>query len=493
MAAEAPLGMSAAGTSGVVYTEGPLSEAPAFFVLFSLCASLYLEGFVAPAAALAASLLFAAALIFFCTEMLVKGWFPVFVLVLVLAGALSAYSLYIMNKRVVLPDSLETAGRVVSSRRWGRGRALLIDTPYGKFAGYTPGEGAPAEGRGVVLRGALFDFKRAEKPGAFDEMLYWRARGAVKKVVFFEIRETDAPTGLAAWRAKLAGLIDERLLPLSASYMAAFTVGSRGAPMEKVHRLAGTSHLLAVSGLHIWIIAGLFLFLLRGNLTRLFVVSLFLWGYLLLAGLPVGGVRAAVMVELALAAMVVGRPSSAFNNVSAAAVLLLLVNPWNFFDLGWRLSVLCALFIAAASPLMPEGKLRPVCLTVLLWFVTAPLLASAFGGVPLSGLVLNIFAVPAFGLLFPLILLLSLPPLLVLPLSWVAAESSEAMLFFFQKFLERGASFFSGGAFGGAPLFAASVALFAAAAALRCGASLKKASIISVIFVLFLFYCPAML
>ena len=86
-----------------------------------------------------------------------------------------------------------------------------------------------------------------------------------------------------------------------------------------------------------------------------------------------------------------------------------------------------------------------------------------------------------------------MPPLLGLPFSWVAAESSEAMLFFFQKFLEAGASLLSGGVGGYAPLFAASVALFAAAAALRCGASLKKASIISVIFVLFLFYCPAML
>ena len=494
MAADEPLRARPVASGRRECFGGPLSEAPAFFILFCIGLSLYLDTFIhsSPVSA-AASLSLTAALIFFITQRPVKGWLPVFILVIAVSGLFSLYSLYIINKKIILPDSIETSGRVLSSRRWGRGRALLIATPCGKFAGYVPDKGAPAEGGGVALRGALFDFRSAAKPGGFDEGLYWRARGAVKRIIFFEIRETGPPFGPAAWRAKLERLIDERLLPLSASYMAAFTVGRREPPAEALHRRAGTSHLLAVSGLHIWIITGFFMFLIRGNLSRFLVISFLLWGYLLLSGMPAGGVRAALMAELFLAAMVLGRPSSAFNNVSTAAALLLLANPWYFFDLGWRLSVLCALFIAASAPFIRGGICRAVCLTVLLWFVTAPLVTRAFGEAPLAGLALNAAAVPAFGVIFPLVLILSLPPLFGMPFSWIAAGCSETILLFFQRGLEWGSSVITGAVGWDAPLFALSVALFAAAAALRCGAELKRASIIAAIFVLFLFYCPSML
>lgn len=492
MAAEEPLKVETNAVDRAAAIEGPLSEAPAFLILFSVCASIFLGTFVPPPVALAVSLLLAAALVFACTKRPAEGWLAVVAIVFILAALFSLYSLYVINRKTALPDTVETSGRVLYSRRWGHGKALLIATPYGKLAGYVPQKDAPAEGSGVALRGALFDFKRAERRGGFDETLYWRSRGAVKKIVFFEIGETSPPAGLAKWRAKLEALIYERLRPLSASYMAAFTVGRRDSPIEALHKRAGTSHLLAVSGLHVWMIAGIFILLLRGNLTRFFVISLFVWGYLLLSGLPIGGVRAAVMIELLLAALVLGRPPAAFNNVSVAAVLLLLANPWYFFDLGWRLSVVCALFISAVSSLeMVPG--RAVSLPVLLWFVTAPLVTRAFGEAPLAGLALNIIAVPAFGVIFPLVLLFSLPPLLGLPFSWVAAESSEAILSFFQRALELGADLLPGAVGWGVPQFALSVALFAACAALRCGAGLKRASIISVIFVLFLFYCPSML
>ena len=115
---------------------GPLSEAPAFFVLLCICLSLYLDTFIhSSSVSAAASLSLTAALILFITERPVKGWLPVFILVIAVSGLFSLYSLYIINKKIILPDSIETSGRVLSSRCWGRGRALLIATPCGQFAG----------------------------------------------------------------------------------------------------------------------------------------------------------------------------------------------------------------------------------------------------------------------------------------------------------------------------------------------------------------------
>ena len=64
----------------------------------------------------------------------------------------------------------------------------------------------------------------------------------------------------------------------------------------------------------------------------------------------------------------------------------------------------------------------------MVWFVTAPLLAAMFGEVPLAGLLMNAAAIPLFALLFPLLILFSLPALLGLPWGYQIAALMEYFL-----------------------------------------------------------------
>jgi hypothetical protein len=57
------------------------------------------------------------------------------------------------------------------------------------------------------------------------------------------------------------------------------------------------------------------------------------------------------MVQVILAGQALGRPAKPVNSVSVAACALLLWNPWQFWDLGWRLSVVAALTLAALADL----------------------------------------------------------------------------------------------------------------------------------------------
>ena len=61
------------------------------------------------------------------------------------------------------------------------------------------------------------------------------------------------------------------------------------------------------------------------------------------------------MIQTALLAELLGRPRSSVNSVAVAAVSLLLFSPYLFWNVGWRLSVLAALLIAAV---LEEGSLR---------------------------------------------------------------------------------------------------------------------------------------
>lgn len=470
----------------------PLSEAPAFFILLPLALSLFLCGVMPPPAAALSALFSSAAVLFFCTREIKKGFFPVFAAVMLASAALCALSLHRVCAVPDLPGSVEGQGRVLSVQRRRYDSALLISSGGRRYLCRVKGKDVPREGGTVYMRGAVFALGSRGK-GSQKSARYWRAKGAEGEAVLFEIREISPPKGIPRWRMLIAEYADERLMPLSAAYITAFTAGIRDPLVYEPHKRAGTAHLFAVSGLHVWTAAALILFFLpRRGLLRFAAVSAAVWFYVFIAGLPPGGIRAALMLQMILLSEAAGRPRSAFNNVSAALLLMLLYDPMCFYDTGWRLSAAGALFVSASAPLFGRSRLSFICIPVLLWFVTAPVAASVFGEVPLAGLVLNIAAVPAFAVIFPLVLLLSLPPLLALPGSAVAASASEAILTVFQEAIERGAELFSGALIFDSALFMLSVFIFSAVCALRCGAGLKRSAAAALIFMFFMTYSAAM-
>ncbi|NLV82722.1 MAG: ComEC/Rec2 family competence protein [Synergistaceae bacterium] len=367
--------------------------------------------------------------------MLVGGWHftdnraKIFIFILFLSFLFSFYSLSQIHKKNVFPSTVETSGKIVLNRQWGRLRAVLIDTKYGKLVTYIHSDKAPNEGSYVNIRGALFDFKNAKQNNkGFDENLFWRSNNAVKKIVILDIVVTSLPRGIYRWRNYLRELIDDKLPPNMAAYMLALTVGEKDKTLSEIHRKAGTIHLLAVSGFHIGLLAAIGTYFFRRGKKKIIGITILIWGAILLVGMPPGGVRAALMVQVYLLGLLLGKPSYAFNSVSVAGILMLLFNPWIFYSIGWRLSITAALFLSAIIDIDWHVVLKACVASLLVWFVTAPLVACAFQEVPIVGLAINIIAVPLFALLFPLIILFAFPLLIGLPFSEVLVAPIEYIL-----------------------------------------------------------------
>ena len=117
---------------------------------------------------------------------------------------------------------------------------------------------------------------------------------------------------------------------------------------------------------------------------------------------------------------------AAEETVSVAGLLLLLWRPWFFWDLGWRLSMLAALLLSSIHDL--GAKKGWLLAPLLLWVCTAGLVSDAFGTVPVAGIVVNMIAVPVFGVLLPFASLLALPALAGMWGGFAAAAFGE-MLF----------------------------------------------------------------
>jgi competence protein ComEC len=177
-------------------------------------------------------------------------------------------------------------------------------------------------------------------------------------------------------------------------------------------RRSGLSHLLAVSGQNVTLLALLAMPLL-GALglplrERLFWVLALIVVYVPVAGAGPSIQRAGVMGALGILATLGGRRASRFYALAVAAVVTLAIDPGVAADIGWQLSFAAVLgILLLSSPLrrgltaqMGEGPWRRalaegVAVTVAATLATAPLIAFHFETFSTTTLVANVLALPA--------------------------------------------------------------------------------------------------
>lgn len=118
--------------------------------------------------------------------------------------------------------------------------------------------------------------------------------------------------------------------------------------VQNAYTQTGAIHVLAVSGLHVGIVAmglqwllALFPFAGPGKRWVLLVLNLLgIWGFALLTGMSPSVQRSAVMFSLLVLGQTFERPHQIFNTLAGSAFLLLLYNPWLLLDVGFQLSYL---------------------------------------------------------------------------------------------------------------------------------------------------------
>ncbi|MCQ2459525.1 MAG: ComEC family competence protein [Ruminococcus sp.] len=122
---------------------------------------------------------------------------------------------------------------------------------------------------------------------------------------------------------------------------------------------SGIGHILAVSGLHVSILAAVLMFFLKrlhiGKAVSLFLMNLLLFGFILLADTPVSAVRAAVMMNFMYSAPLFRRQNDSLNSLSGASLLICLCSPYSIYDEGFLLSLSGTFGIAVFAPFMTKN------------------------------------------------------------------------------------------------------------------------------------------
>ncbi len=289
----------------------------------------------------------------------------------------------------------------------------------------------PGAGEVVILTGHLSPPSGPAEPGGFDFQRHaWFQRiGGVgytrTPVLLLEPRGSDLP--LVAARLALSARVQAVLPGETGAFAAALMTGDRSAIGQEVLRdlrRANLAHLLAISGLHMGLVAGFVFASIRVLLALVPVIGLRVpakkiaalaaltvaAGYLALSGGNVATERAFVMVAVFLLAVVFDRRALSLRAVAVAAIVVLLLRPESLLSPGFQMS-----FAATAALVFVFGRLRDagwiagrgiwrpvlaVCLSsAVAGAATAPFAAAHFNQIAVLGLPANLLTVPLMGVL----------------------------------------------------------------------------------------------
>lgn len=223
------------------------------------------------------------------------------------------------------------------------------------------------------------------------------------------------------------------LSPRTLALCSALTVGHKDGlqrEMRQSYNKVGASHLLALSGMHLGIVyAFLYLLFVRGvRHTRmrwfaLPIVLLCLWGYALVAGMPVSLVRAALMLSILTVTSLMQYGTDPLHPLALSAIIILLIAPADLLSISFQLSFAAVFFLLALwRPLEEQFPRLPwvvrlLAVSCVATFGTMPLTLYYFHQFPLIGPLLSLILIPLTTLIIYLALAAMLLPLA--PLGWL--------------------------------------------------------------------------
>ena len=194
----------------------------------------------------------------------------------------------------------------------------------------------------------------ARNPGAFDYAAYlfrkgFHLTGRIVSEGDLQVISTETSSSLdrliSVVRAHVRGTIRQNLSGAPAALVEGVLLGDKSQLPDSVRddfSRAGVSHVLAVSGLHVGLVAAGVFFCIRSfggsGVASSLGTTCGVWLYALVTGLPASVVRAASVATLVVWARSGQRQVDGLNALGCAGIVLLAFRPLDILDLGFQLS-----------------------------------------------------------------------------------------------------------------------------------------------------------
>ena len=296
-----------------------------------------------------------------------------------------------------------------------------------------------AHGDLVTVKGRIRPFRNFANPGGFDYVKFMKRKGLMASLYCrgsdFSLEQTQLSLpwttrlirGISRLRSDFSLQIQSTVKDQnSAALLNALVLGKRKMPtadLQNIFSRSGASHVLAISGLHLSIVATLFFFifqkffslftplLIRGHSRKwaALMTLLPLAGYALISGFSPATQRALIMVSVVMFSLTMERENMTINSLAAAGMGILIFQPGALFSISFQLSFTAVFFIISGLELARRhgfpafGKI--ILNKIVLFFMvsllaiagTQPLVMHYFNMVSFAGIFTNVVTIPVVG------------------------------------------------------------------------------------------------
>ncbi|MDR9417557.1 DNA internalization-related competence protein ComEC/Rec2 [Gracilimonas sp.] len=288
----------------------------------------------------------------------------------------------------------------------------------------------PTLGDEVEITGILIPISEKRNPEDFDYKGYLKTQGIsvqIKANTLLKVTSNTEVLEWIWWREKALDLVDKNFNETTAPIAKALLVGYKqdlSSESKTAFARAGLSHIMAVSGLHVgfivapfWIIIPYFWTKKYGSQIGLALLIILLIYYAGITGFSPSVMRASVMAVFLSYGKLFHRINDSINLTAAAAIVLLIVDPAQLFEIGFQLSFAAVLIILLMLPVIQNklpywvrvrwyGKpLMVVIVSLVVQFGLYPLQVFYFGEISLVSPLANALFVPLLGVVVPLSLI----------------------------------------------------------------------------------------
>lgn len=201
-----------------------------------------------------------------------------------------------------------------------------------------------AMGDNVSVSGKLRDLSPKYNPSDFDEIQYYGTRGIRYKIYNCkaELIKQNHNLSYYTWslRNSIGSAIDNMYSLENAGILKAMLLGDKkylSDDIKIIYKNAGIYHILAISGLHISIIAAILMLLFKKPRHSIIII-LSLWAYCIFTGMSASTVRAVIMMSVFLIGRILKRRYDIISSLCFSAVILLIANPMYIKDCGFLFS-----------------------------------------------------------------------------------------------------------------------------------------------------------
>lgn len=269
---------------------------------------------------------------------------------------------------------------------------------------------------------------------------YLKARGIdfeIKnpKIVLLEKRINIYGIG-ESLRRKIGGFIDQGYRKESYFFRALFLgdTSSMDKDVYNTFKDSGTAHVIALSGLHVGLLAGILevlLFFFGKKSKSIIIIGLMLL-YSLIGGLRPSIIRAVIFLVMYYICFFIRKPFDILNSAGLIGIIYLLKNPWIIYDPGFVLSFFGVSSIGMYAWYFKKYlKYDVLVITFAAQILIWPIIYYQFKMISLVSLISNLLIVPIMSFcLFSFILTLGLE--IIAPGSIMFSASIPKMLFYLQ-------------------------------------------------------------